>query len=76
MPAFFPIGSVFTVSRVKNLLLRHPLHVDERRFTGDGNGFGELADAEIGIDSRDKAGRELDAFAPDRPEPCNVKVTE
>src|SRR6266550_1969089 len=37
----------------EDLLLRHPLHVDERRGAGHGDRFGELADAKVGVDRRD-----------------------
>ncbi len=40
-------------------------HVDDRRFAADGNGFCNATDLQIGIDRRDEASGELDAFASD-----------
>ena len=53
----------------EDLLLRHPLHVDERRGAGHGDRFGELADAKVGVDRRDEPGGDIDAFAPHALEP-------
>ena len=51
------------------------LHIDERRFTADGDRFGELADAQISVDRRDEGPLELIPSRLKLLKPLSVNVT-
>jgi hypothetical protein len=60
---------------IHDALSRRALDVDDRRLSADGDGFGDRADPQVGIDRRDECSGELDAFALDRGEARSVNVT-
>ena len=53
--------------------LRDVRGVDDRRFAGDGQRFGQLADLQVDVDRRGEVRRQLDPFADDRREPRQLE---